>query len=334
MQAYKKLFDDFDSQFLDESQEIQALVQLELIEKEGQKFRRFFHSKVEELDRIVEDYSREEHHLHGYYFRMQLWNFILCCPLMARTNLKPRGYSGDSKMMKMIYLNDYQGNSTFSKLMQKYTVGTPAAQSVRTRLTIILEILHELNERLQLQQQEKLRILSVACGPAWEIKDILATKSDFERYHFTLMDQDDLALNEAHQFIDEIERKLGAKAQVDYVQASVRSMITNKVFKGDKGKFHFIYSMGLFDYLSTPVAMRVMERLYDLLSPQGYLVVGNFHVSNVSRNFMEYWGDWYLIHRTKDEIRNLLKSAHAEDVSVIFENTGNQLFLIAKKPLE
>ena len=334
LQVYKNLFDDFDKKLVAEPEDIQALVQQALLETEGRNFRQFFHSKVQELDCIVADFSREEHHLHGAYFRNQLLNFILCCPLMARTNIKPRGYAGDSKMMQMIYLNDYQGNSTFSKLMQIYTVGTPAAQSVRNRQTVILDLLHKLRDRLNLPPQEKIKILSVACGPAWEIKKILIDESDFEKYHFTLLDQDRLALNEAHQVIDEIERKSGVNAHVDYVQASARTMIANKIFKGDLGKFDFIYSMGLFDYLSTPVAMRVLDRLYQLLSPRGELVAGNFHVSNSSRNFMEYWGDWYLIHRTGDELVSLIKDANTAEFSKIFEASRNQLFLKVNKKLE
>ena len=332
LQVYKRLFDDFDRKLLEEPEETHKLVQKSLIDTEGLKFRQFFDSKVEELNRIVSDYTREEHQLHGSYFRNQLFQFIHCCPLMARTNSKPRGYAGDSKMMQMIYLNDYQGKSTFSKLMQKYTVETPAAQSVRNRQTIVLDSLKNLEKRLRIKPQNEIKILSVACGPAWEIKKILIKKSDFEKYHFSLLDQDRLALNEARQMIKEIETKLGAKARIDYVQASVRNMITNKVFNGAMGKFHFIYSMGLFDYLSSPVASKVIEKLYQLLSPQGELVAGNFHVSNSSRNFMEYWGDWYLIHRDSEEFFGLLNNDSNADVSIIFEDSKNQMFLRIVKP--
>lgn len=331
LHVYKKLFDELDLKCRAEPEDIQPQLQQAVIETEGPNFRHFFHSSVRELDRIVADYRREEHQLHGAYLRKQLWNFIRICPLYARSNLKPRGYAGDSQMMRMIYLNAYQGDSTFSKLMQKYSVGTPAAESVRNRRTVILESLLKFNNRIQLPPQEKIRILSVACGSAWELKDILASTSDIEKYDFTLLDQDPLALKEASQIIDEIEKKSDAKVQVDYVEASVRTMIAKKSFKKKMRTYHFIYSMGLFDYLSTPVAKRVIEKLYQLLTPAGEMVVGNFHESNSSRNLMEYWGDWSLIHRTEDELRNLLPPACATSVSVIFEDTGNQMFLYVKK---
>jgi extracellular factor (EF) 3-hydroxypalmitic acid methyl ester biosynthesis protein len=140
-----------------------------------------------------------------------------------------------------------------------------------------------------------------------------------------------MALNEATRLIDKIEKISGTKVQVDYVEASVRTMLADKTIMGSLGKFHFIYSMGLFDYLATPVAKVVIESLYRLLNQGGELIIGNFHVSNPSRNFMEYWGDWYLIHRTEDELRNLLPDADSAEVDIIFEDTRSQMFLHAKK---
>ena len=291
---------------------------------------KFFHDKVGELEDLVAGFSSEEHQIHGFYFRKQLRDFILCCALMARTNLKPRGYAGDSEMMKMIYVNGYQGDTTFCKLMQKYTVGVPAAQSVRNRRKLILKRLTKFNDSLKLLPEENLRILSVACGPAFELADILKSVADFKKYCFTLLDQDPIALDEARQLVSSIEEQFSQKIQVDYVNLSVRMMFGRKSAARNLDKFHFIYSMGLFDYLTTPVAKAVIDELYQLLIPGGELVIGNFHVSNPSRLFMEYWGDWHLIHRTEEELRELLSSLDPSAVSIIFEETRSQMFLIAK----
>jgi extracellular factor (EF) 3-hydroxypalmitic acid methyl ester biosynthesis protein len=330
LSVYKKIFDDLDSQYGEEPEEVKISVQQAIIKSEGQKFMKFFHETVEELNTIVADFNQEEHQLHGFYFRKQLWNFVLCSALMARTNLKPRGYAGDSEMMKMIYLDDYQGETTFCKLMQKYTVGVPAAQSVRNRRTLIMKMLRKFSQTNCLAPQEKIKILSVACGPAFEVEDILRSSEDFEKYQFTLLDQDPRALKEAAQVISDIEEKYGATAAVDYANISVRFMLGKKPLKTDPDKFHFIYSMGLFDYLSTPVAKAIIDKLYQLLMPGGELVVGNFHVTNPSKHFMEYWGDWHLIHRTEQEFNNLLSESPSADVSVIFEDTGSQMFLDIK----
>jgi extracellular factor (EF) 3-hydroxypalmitic acid methyl ester biosynthesis protein len=331
LSAYKKVFDDLDLQYHEEPDDVRRSIQQAIIVTEGSKFIQFFHEKVEELEQLVAGFSQEEHQLHGFYFRKQLWEFILCCALMARTNLKPRGYAGDSEMMKMIYMNGYQGETTFCKLMQKYTVGVPASQSVRNRRKLIMEILTKFRESFQLVSEEKIRVLSVACGPAFELADILKSTSDFQKYNFTLLDQDSIALKEAGQFISDIEEKYGQKIQAEYANMSVRLMFSRKSIEQQLGKFHFIYSMGLFDYLSTPVAKAVLEKLYQLLIPGGELVIGNFHVSNPSKYFMEYWGDWYLMHRTEEEFKDLLKDLNSAAVSIIFEDTRSQMFLHAKR---
>jgi len=330
LSAYKKIFDDLDSQYREEPKEVKTSVQRAIIDSEGRKFIKFFHETVEELNSIVAGFSQEEHQQHGYYFRKQLWNFIMCCALMTRTNLKPRGYAGDSAMMKMIYLDDFQGETTFCKLMQEYTIKVPAAQSVRNRRTLIMDMLHKFSRTHCLARQEKIKILSIACGPAFEIEDILRSPDEFEKYHFTLLDQDPRALKDAAEFVSDIEKKFDASACIDYVNTSVRLMLGKTPFKNDPGKFHFIYSMGLFDYLSTPVATAIINKLFQLLVPGGKLVVGNFHVSNPSKHFMEYWGDWHLIHRTEQEFKNLLSESSTAEVSVIFEDTGSQMFLDIK----
>jgi extracellular factor (EF) 3-hydroxypalmitic acid methyl ester biosynthesis protein len=301
------------------------------METEGSKFMQFFHQKVKELEHLVANFCQEEHQLHGFYFRKQLWEFILCCALMARTNLKPRGYAGDSEMMKMIYLKDYQGKSTFCKLIQKYTLGVAAAQSVRNRRKLIVEMLTRFGDEFPLAPEEQIRILSVACGPAFELMDILKSNSDFHKYRFTLLDQDPLALQEAVQFISKIEHKFDQTINVKYVNMSVRLMFSKKSIERELGKYHFIYSMGLFDYLATPVAKAVIDKFYSLLIPGGELVIGNFHVSNPSRCFMEYWGDWYLMHRTEEELKDLLRNSNSKAVSIFFEDTRSQMFLHAKK---
>jgi extracellular factor (EF) 3-hydroxypalmitic acid methyl ester biosynthesis protein len=334
LSVYKAVFDELDLQYQTEPDDVRKSVQQAIIETEGSNFMKFFHHKVGELEDLVAGFSPKEHQIHGFYFRKQLREFMLCCALMARTNLKPRGYAGDSEMMKMIYCNGYQGDTTFCKLMQKYTVGVPAAQSVRNRRKLILKRLTEFNDSLKLLPEENLRILSVACGPAFELSDILKSVSDFKKYCFTLLDQDPIALDEARHLVSSIEEKFGQKIKVDYVNYSVRMMFSKKLTAQNLNNFHFIYSMGLFDYLTTPVAKAVIDVLYKLLLPGGELVIGNFHVSNPSKIFMEYWGDWYLIHRTEEELKELLNSLDPSAASIIFEETRSQMFLVAKNQTE
>jgi extracellular factor (EF) 3-hydroxypalmitic acid methyl ester biosynthesis protein len=331
LQIYKTLFDDLDSQYSEEPEDVRMLIQKAVFNAEGDKFRQFLDIRLDELKHTVSDFSKEEHQCHGFYFRKQLWNFILCCPIFARSNLKPRGYPGDSQMMRMLYLNDYQGDSTFAKLFHKHGVGHPASQSVRNRIRLVGNLLGAFGNSAKGSPQKKLKVLSVGSGPAFELKEVLKSTQDCKKYHFTLLDQDSLAHSEAADLVHEIEARFDCNIDVDYQKCSVRTMLFSRKLVQKLGQFDFIYSMGLFDYLATPVAKAVIKHLLQLLKPTGEMVIGNFHVSNPSKYYMEYWCDWALFHRTEEEFVNMLEDCESTKTSVLYENTRSQMFLHIKK---
>jgi extracellular factor (EF) 3-hydroxypalmitic acid methyl ester biosynthesis protein len=330
--VYKNIFDELDSGYGDEPGEVKKAVQEAIIETEGPRFRTFFENKLDELKCLVDDFSLEEHQHHGYYFRTQLWDLILCCPFTGRATLKPRDYPGDSGLMRMIYLNNYQGNSTYAKLTHKHAVEHAASQSVRYRIVFIGEMLNKYQYCLDQVTRGQIKVLSVGCGAAFELKNILETPQDCENYRFTLLDQDAKALSEAAELVNSIGDTLSVTPEVDYVQGSVRTMLFSRKLRQKWGQFHFIYSLGLFDYLAPRVAKAVLNRLYQLLAPGGGMIIGNFHVSNASRYYMMYWGDWFLNLRTEEELRDIFDKSSNDKISILSDNTGNQIFLHIQKP--
>lgn len=331
LNVYKSLFDDLDAEYIQEPRDIQASVQEAIINTEGRKFLRFLDEKLHELEHLVAGFSKEEHERHGFYFRKLLWNIIMCSPFMKRTNLKPRGYPGDSVMMRMLYRNEFEGETTFGKVMHKHPMEHPAARAVRNRRKLVTQKLIETQNGHRAPSGERLKVLSVACGPAFEMQDILLKPEDCEKYHFALLDQDRQALYEAATLIDQIEKRLCTKIYVDYLNESVRTMLASSRLKDQWGVFDYIYSMGLFDYLTPPVASAVLRKLYKILKPGGTMLIGNFHVSNPSKHYMEYWLDWVLYYRTEEEFTDLLGTEESAEVSVFFEDSGSQMFLQVEK---
>jgi extracellular factor (EF) 3-hydroxypalmitic acid methyl ester biosynthesis protein len=108
-------------------------------------------------------------------------------------------------------------------------------------------------------------------------------------------------------------------------------MLASNRLKAKWGLFDYIYSMGLFDYLTPPVASAVLGKLYKVLKPGGTMLIGNFHVSNSSRYYMEYWLDWVLYYRTEEEFTDLLGNVGSEEATVFFEDSGSQMFLQVEK---
>jgi extracellular factor (EF) 3-hydroxypalmitic acid methyl ester biosynthesis protein len=328
--VYKGYFDSADREYEKEPHHIKHSIQNALIATEGRSMMKFLDKKLEEFEDIIQTFDRKAHERHGFYLRKQILHYLLCAPFMARANLKPRGYAGDSVMMSMIYENDYRGDSTFGKIMHKHPIEHPAASAVRNRRGMIANRLAAFSKNNQ-RVNEPLTVLSVACGPALELDDIFLSPEDGPRFRYVLLDQDRRALHEAAENVTRIEKAMNIRLKVKYLNNSVRTMLAAPILEKQLGRFNFIYSMGLFDYLTPPVAKAVIQKLFSLLEPGGQLIVGNFFISNASKFYMEYWLDWVLYHRSEEEFRQLLDGNPAAQIEIVFEDTRSQMFLCAKK---
>lgn len=215
--------------------------------------------------------------------------------------------------------------------MHKHPNEHPGAQAVRNRRELIAKMLGALKTGEWKSNTGKIRVLSVACGPAFELQDVITSAKDCSRFHFTLLDQDKKALAEARSQIAGLEKKFGEKIEAEFLNESVRTMLRTPKLEKVWGQFDYIYSMGLFDYLTPPVAKAVIGKLYLLLKVGGEMAVGNFHISNASRYYMEYWLDWVLYYRSEQEFLDLLQNTPSAETKVIFEDTGTQMFLNVKK---
>jgi extracellular factor (EF) 3-hydroxypalmitic acid methyl ester biosynthesis protein len=329
--VYKYFFDDLDRKYVNESKKVRQIAQEILIKKEGGKFMQFFDSTLKELEGEIADFDKKDHQSHGFYFRKQVWEFILGSEFLRRTNLKPRGYVGDSQMIFMCYENDYRGNFVFNKLIHKHPLETEAGHAVRNRRIFIPQVLRRVQKEFSGLPKWGFKFMSVACGSAVELQDVFMTADDSEAFHCVLFDQDVRALHEAKEGIEQIIKTRGIHSKIDYLNESVRTMLRNQQLFERWGQFHFIYSLGLFDYLTPPVAKRVLKKLYDLLLPGGQLLIGNFHINNPNRYYMEYWMDWVVYYRTEEAFADLSNDIQGAESSVFYDETGIQMFLNVRK---
>jgi extracellular factor (EF) 3-hydroxypalmitic acid methyl ester biosynthesis protein len=332
LSVYKRLFDDQDRAIEAEPLEVHELAREALLRTEGRRFIDFLRAKDEELLGLVRGYSSEEHERHGFFLRRMCWPFILGSEIHRRTNLKPRGYAGDAEMMRLIYEDRYVGHFLFNRLLHKHAVEMPGADAVRNRRRLVPETLRDVERRFSIGGgPPRLRILSVASGPAWELQDLFLSPRDASRFECTLLDQDPEALAAARRAVSalEVERKL--RVCVTYLENSVRTMLRDRHLAERLGTFQFIYSMGLFDYLTPPVARAVLAKLHSLLAPGGTLLVGNYHVANASRFYMEYWLDWSLYYRTEESFLALADGLEAASTAVTLDESRCQLFLRMEK---
>jgi extracellular factor (EF) 3-hydroxypalmitic acid methyl ester biosynthesis protein len=248
--------------------------------------------------------------------------------------MKPRGYAGDAEAMQMAYANTYVGDGLFNQLLHKHPLETQAAEAVRGRRTLVVKVIREVLARFPGLPRHGFRFLSLASGPASEMADLLAEREDLDRFHCEFLDQDADALEMARQTIQAVERRHRGRVDARYIGESVRTMLRSRANADRLGRYHVVYSMGLFDYLTPPVARAVLARAFDLLLPGGTLVVGNYHVNNRTRLYMDYWMDWPLYYRTEESFLELARDLPAINVSLGFDETGCQMFLRLDRPAE
>jgi extracellular factor (EF) 3-hydroxypalmitic acid methyl ester biosynthesis protein len=331
LSVHRRFFDDQDRLLATEPPDAAAAAGEALLATEGRRFLSYLDARVAELRELVRGYSQEDHERHGFYLRRQLWPYLLSSEFLKRSNLKPSGYPGDAEQMLMIYENAFVGSSTFSQLLHKHPLETAAAQAVRARRRFVPRELAAVRARRAGQARGRLQVLSLACGPASELREMVEPPGAAEGLQFLLLDQDPGALELARRTVRGAEAEGRGKVAARFLQDSVRTMIRARDLPARLGESAFVYSMGLFDYLTTPVARAVLARAFELVARGGTLLVGNFHVACPSRVHMDYWGDWPLVYRTEEAFVALSDGLPFASRTLAWDETRCQMFLRLEK---
>ena len=327
LSLYKISLDELDSKFYYEPTHLKQVLFEAVCNGIGKDLYQFLSNSIEQLKNLTARYSKAESEVAGFFLRKSIFRFILEADFLKRTNLRPNGYQGDSVMMEMIYQNEYLGTSTFGKIFHKHALETSAACAVRNRRKLINQVLIELLNKTS----REIRVLSVACGPAFEVLDFFEQSPHKQKVKFFLLDQDEEALKKAEERIGKFESGKYLQ-QCHFIQESVRTLLKTKDPELILGKFDFIYSMGLYDYLADTVAKALIVKFFQLLEKGGELLIGNYHEKNETRKYMEYIMDWTLYYRDEDSMLELVKNIPEPlEYNLSFEESGNQMFLHIKK---
>lgn len=332
LNSYRAAYNQTDERIADEKPCVRATLQDGIAQTMGRRLSGYLDRVGDRIAELTGAYTAEQHGRHGFYFRKQLWDAIREAPIMRRTNTKPRGYIGDSRMMRMIYDNRYEGESTFGRILHHHAVGQAAAEAVRNRRGRMAQYFRRFRAEGGGSETGPIRVLSLACGAAVELHQMIRGPEEARGLELTLLDQDRSALLEAAGEIETLQDELGQEIVADYVNESVRTLLMRRDVREHWGPFEFIYSMGLFDYLTRPVATALLGKLYRILVPGGHMVIGNFSTYNPSAIYMAYWMDWPIIHRSKEAMLDLLRKSGGAEAAVETDESGIQQFLSIRKP--
>ena len=290
------------------------------------------HQASHAMMQILAALTEEEHAVHRAYAQHHLSGLFSASPLLRRAQNKPLGYAGDYEMMNMLYrAQQAEGASLFGKVVNQCAVTETAARANINRIGFLTERMLA-TTHAAIAEGRIARIASIGCGPAREIEALLESEPALGPHlDIALVDQDGRAIAYCVRKLTPLAQRTGAR--VHLIRESVRRLLCGGSLLQTLGERDLIYSAGLFDYLSDRSFAALLSAIYGAIAPSGKVLVGNVDVSNPTRYFMEYFLDWFLIHRSRsqllDKARMLTPTPRAAYVEA--EPLGVNLFLAIER---
>lgn len=284
-------------------------------------------AKYADVPQLIQGFTPDELAWATKFAREQVGHLVYGAPFAHRAYYKPRGYAGDYEMMNHLYRDELVGKTLFDQCMHKYFIDEPAGAAVKNRGQYLFEKISQLFAATPVKQS--LKIMSVASGPAMEQQLFLQNGKDFHGRpaEFTCLDQDEESLKHAQRQLHSQERFTQSGFKFKFNNMAIRNVIAAGFPEKD---FDMIYSAGLFDYFTEPVAQMAAQKMLDAVKPGGQVVIGNFSKDNPCVPFMELVLDWHLIYRSEEDLLRLFKGFGSK-VWVEKEPLGVNLFVVIQK---
>lgn len=286
---------------------------------------------LREPDRLAQNFNLEAHLIHKDFYRDQLGPLLWPAPLHNRALAKPLGYAGDYVIMNMLYDEaPFHGSNSFFKLVHAASCQSISGKAVAARPSFLIQKITQKVEQ-NTSQNKDCHIMSLGCGPAKEIENLIKTNPKWPHCEVHLVDQDREAINYCKSILEKIKQEEKSSIKLIYHTLSVKEMFNPDLMK-NLPHFDLIYSSGLFDYLSNDFFAVVLIFLYELLKENGWLVIGNFSPEAYAKTGLWYLDDWPLVYRSSEELLQLIPpSLKPQSVAIETEETGVNLFLVIKK---
>jgi hypothetical protein len=276
-----------------------------------------FHEKLNRLNGMSLEVPEQRRELMGHLYKT-CWEERDIGKVQYRSRYRPLGYPGDHLIIDWIYTQRVASTGE-GKLWDEFYHRQAAPQAVRNRKTFFCEtFLKLLNE-----YSGSLSVLNIASGPCRDIAEALEkvnTKTGDILFHCVDMDKNAIA------YAKVLLNGASAKATFKWEAANAFKLRPAQ-------KYDLVWSAGLFDYLEDRYAIALLARMWKWTKDGGSVIVGNFHPRNPSRNYMEWCGDWFLIHRTEPEMVLLCEQAGIRRENICFdqEPLGVNIFCRGRK---
>ncbi len=227
-----------------------------------------------------------------------LHTLLLQDPYTRRAFEKPRGYAGDAEMLDYVYSGNFPGEATdLGRKIFQMTTGGSNGMSVIARRDLIARKIDLAAHR------DAAAILSVGSGHLREAQQASSIRSGWGGMFYALdHDEESLAVVKREQ----------AGRGVQCICCAIGSLLRGQVRLPD---LTFVYASGLYDYLSDRLAIRLTCSLFEMLGPDGQLLIGNFAPDSHGRGYMEAFMDWHLIYRDEAAMEAIADALPREQVT-------------------
>lgn len=262
---------------------------------------------------------------------------VRCGPIHRRAYDKPQGYAGDFELMRLFFTPHMEGSGLYARFLHFVGQRYPMARTVVARERTMREAV-----RSRITAGRPLRVLSLACGPALELYNLLSELPAVEHpVELFLLDQDEDALAYAHRSMHRLlaeRRDALAGVELNALHFSVGQLLRPKdeaeaaVGRDVLGNMDFVYSAGLFDYLPRGVAKRLVRRMLAMLRPGGELFIGNLREDPASAFMMEHAVAWHLLYREPEVMLELAAGLpEVAEARIVLDQTERCMFLHVRK---
>lgn len=233
-------------------------------------------------------------------------------PFVRRLQEWPRGYPGDFETVEYICGGvNRAAAGTIEWSCESYALNRAIAQQHRNKV-------HHQAARLRrtmIGNPGATRILSLACGSCPDLR-LLADELPAIAGELWLNDADPGALDLVSRELAPIRERCHYRPE--NAMRLTRRLVSNGV------RFDLVMAGGLFDYLPERHATYLIEHAYALLEPGGTFFFTNIARGNPYRVLIEYFGDWFLLERSEDDVLRLcdLAGIPRKNIAMRREETG------------
>jgi extracellular factor (EF) 3-hydroxypalmitic acid methyl ester biosynthesis protein len=236
---------------------------------------------------------------------------------MRRARTWPQGYPGDFEIIEKAY-NNQTVSQGLGQLFDQYFLSTTLASGIRYRRALMREILAE-----EMRGRRAARILNIGCGPCRELVE-LAPVIQETGARFTCVDFDTEALvYSAHRVLS-----CGLRDHVEFRQYNALRMVNAERNIREFGHFDVIYTIGLLDYLTDDVLIRMIKSLYDTLHPGGVFIAVFKDCDRYDTIDYHWLVDWSgFLQRTRQDSWRLIESAGIPRDAVTIQRSQDDVMI-------